>query len=66
MICADPDRRLPAVDPTNREMILSIGAFAENLTLAAGAFGLRAEMQVVAKTSTDREIITVSWFVTSG
>jgi hypothetical protein len=34
--------------------------------LSAGAFGLRAEMQVVAKTSTDREIITVSWLVTSG
>ena len=28
----DPDRRLNAVDPENREVMLSIGAFAENLS----------------------------------
>ena len=37
IIGVDPQRRLPAVDPDNREILLSIGAFAENLSLAAGA-----------------------------
>ena len=60
VIGADPDRRLPAVDPDNREVMLSLGAFAENLSLAAGALGLRAEMRVVAETSFDPEVIEVA------
>ncbi|UCF89926.1 MAG: hypothetical protein JSW39_16675 [Desulfobacterales bacterium] len=60
IIGADPDRRLPAVDPNNRELMLSLGAFAENLFLAAGTFGLKAEMQIIAKTSFDQEIIEVT------
>lgn len=60
IIGADPDRRLPAVDPNNREVMLSLGAFAENLFLAAGTLGLRAEMQIIAKTSFDKEIIEVT------
>ena len=36
IIGADPERRLPAVDPNNREVMLSLGAFVENLSLAAG------------------------------
>jgi nitroreductase len=59
IIGADPDRRLNAVDPDNREVMLSIGAFAENLSLAAGTFGLKAEMVVTAKSPFDREIIKV-------
>lgn len=38
IIGVDPDRRLPAVDPGNREVMLSLGAFAENLSIAAGTF----------------------------
>ncbi len=60
VIGADPDRRLPAVDPDNREVMLSLGAFAENLSLAAGALGLRADMRVVAQTSFDPEVIAVT------
>jgi len=60
IIGADPERRLTAVDPNNREVMLSLGAFAENLSLAAGTFGLRAEMQIIAKTSFDQEIIEVT------
>jgi hypothetical protein len=40
--------------------MMSLGAFAENLSLAAGTFGLKAEMQIIAKTSFDREIIEVA------
>jgi len=59
IIGADPARRLPAVDPNNRETLLSIGAFAENLSLAAGAYGLRAEMDVVATGFFDQDILRV-------
>ena len=38
------DRRkwLPAVDPDQRETLLSLGAFLQNLEFAASAFGYRA------------------------
>ena len=54
---ADPARRLPAVDPDNREVILSIGAFAENLAVAAGAAGLDCDIAVLAHTTADREVL---------
>jgi hypothetical protein len=60
IIEADPERRLPAVDPDNRESMLSLGAFAENLSLASGAMGYAAEIQVIAKESFSRDIIRVS------
>lgn len=59
VICADPARRLPAVDPDNREVMLSLGAFAENLSLAAGIFGFRADMHVIAESSFDQAVIEV-------
>jgi hypothetical protein len=46
IIGLDPLRRLPAVDPNNRESLLSIGAFAESLSLAAGAKGYDTDMEV--------------------
>lgn len=43
MIEVDESRRLPVVDPDNRELLLSIGAFVENLSITAGAMGLIAD-----------------------
>jgi nitroreductase len=43
---ADGARLLPAVDPGNRELMLSLGAFIENLAQAAGASGLTTEVEV--------------------
>jgi hypothetical protein len=60
IIGADPSRRLPAVDPQNREVMLSLGAFAENLALAAGTFGFKAAIKVIAEDSLARDILTVS------
>ena len=37
------ERWLPAVDPDNRETLLSIGSFLENLVLAAGDLGYAVE-----------------------
>jgi hypothetical protein len=60
IIGLDPLRRLPAVDPHNREAMLSIGAFAENLTLAAGMFGLKAKMEILAADPFEQDILKVS------
>jgi hypothetical protein len=56
---ADFDRELPAVDPHNRELLLSLGAFVENLSLAAGAMGLSSDTEVTAKTFTDRDVVRI-------
>jgi hypothetical protein len=60
IISADPNRRLPAVDPNNREVMLSLGAFAENLAIAAGTFGFKSEIEVIAKDPFEPEILKVS------
>ena len=59
IIGSDRKRWLPAVDPENRELFLSIGAFIENLVLAAGTFGYSIDMQIIAKNRTDTEIAEV-------
>lgn len=45
-ILLDPQRLLPAVDPGNREAMISIGAFIENLSQAAATLGLATEVKV--------------------
>lgn len=59
VVGADPDRRLPAVDPQNRELLLSVGAFAENLSLAAAAAGYAAHVEVIAADAFDPDILRV-------
>jgi len=60
IIGADPRRRLPAVDPNNREVLLSLGAFAENLSISASVAGYDAQMEVIARSPQDQEVIRVS------
>ena len=60
VIGLDPQRRLSEVDPDNREALLSIGAFAENLALAAGTCGFQAEMRIIAENPFQQDIIKVS------
>lgn len=45
LLRADPERRLPVVDPSGKEMWLSLGAFVENLDHAARNRGLRLETE---------------------
>lgn len=59
IIEADPMRRLPGVDPQNREAMLSLGAFTENLVLTAGAMGYRADTTVVAENAFDKDIVKI-------
>lgn len=60
LIRSDPQRWLTAVDPANRELLLSFGAFAETLAQAATAQGLHADLAAVATAPTDTDI----WRVT--
>ena len=55
------DRRkwLPAVDPTQRETMLSIGAFMQNLDDAAGALGYVCDWHLLATSNQDERVMEV-------
>ena len=55
----DKTRWLPAVDPNQRETILSIGAFLQNLEYAAGNLGYHCEMTLLAATNQADDIVDV-------
>ncbi len=59
LIGSDKRRWLPAVDPENREMFLGIGAFLENLVLAAGTFGYSVDLKIIAKNRRDADIADI-------
>ncbi len=58
-LVAERSRYLPAVDPGNREMFLSFGAFLETLDQAARALGHVAAITVTAGTREADEIATI-------
>ncbi len=55
------DRRkwLPAVDPEQRETLLSLGAFLQNLEFAAGDFGYACRWTLLATTNQDERVMEV-------
>lgn len=55
----DKTRWLPGVDPTQRETILSIGAFLQNLEFAAGNFGYDCQFTILAASNRDENIVEV-------
>jgi nitroreductase len=59
IIQADNSRRLSQVDPDGRELMLSIGAFWENLEQAAAAMGLQIQSEILATTASDTDIIKI-------
>ena len=56
----DRTKWLPAVDPTQRETMLSIGAFIQNLEYAAGSFGYVCHWNLMATTNQDDRVMEVS------
>ena len=56
---SDRNLRLPAVDPDNRELLLSLGAFLENLVVVARTFGYEAEIEIKATSPFDGEIADI-------
>lgn len=59
MIGSDKSKWLPAVDPAQRETILSIGAFMQNLEYAAGSFGYACDWNLLAATNQDERVLEV-------
>ena len=57
----DKTKWLPAVDPMQRETILSIGAFIQNLGFAANHFGYECQFQQMANTNQDENIVEVKF-----
>ena len=64
-ICNDKRRWLPGVDPTQRETILSIGAFLQNLEYAANNLGYNCEFNILATTNQDEEVVNVKLTATT-
>lgn len=58
-IGSDKGRWLPGVDPTQRETILSIGTFLQNLEYAASYFGYGCQFDTLATSNQDEDIIEV-------
>lgn len=55
----DKSKWLPAVDPNQRETILSISTFVQNLELAADSFGYVCDWNLLAKTNQDEQVLEV-------
>ncbi|MFC3560332.1 Acg family FMN-binding oxidoreductase [Pedobacter jamesrossensis] len=60
IICNDKSKWLPAVDPSQRETILSIGAFMQNLEYAASYYGYRCDWKMLADTNQTEKIMEVT------
>ena len=60
IIGVDSRRRLLVVDEENREVMLALGAFIENLAQAAAAAGFRAEVEILTQDMFAAEIARVS------
>ncbi|NOY09257.1 MAG: hypothetical protein GXP33_10505 [Spirochaetes bacterium] len=59
IVQSDPARWLQKVDPENRELLLSIGSFWENLDQAARASGYEAKTEILAANPKDTDILKV-------
>ena len=66
IIGIDLARCLTVVDPENREALLSIGAFLENLIVAARVKGYDVDVKVVAKHSKDRDVLDIKLYKGNG
>lgn len=56
----DNSKWLPAVDPSQRETILSIGAFLQNLEFAANHYGYSCKFNLLAATNQDENVMKVN------
>ena len=59
IIQSDSTRWIPKVDPDNRELLLSIGTFWENLVLYCLSFGFDAQTEILATNPKDTDILKV-------
>lgn len=59
IVGSDRNRWLSVVDPDNREVLLSIGAFTENLVQAARVFRYGVQIEILAEERTDPEVLQI-------
>src|SRR3978361_15841 len=59
IICNDKSRWLPGVDPTQREPMLSMGAFIQNLEYAAGNLGYGCQLDMLAAGNQDEHVMQI-------
>lgn len=59
IISNDKSKWLPAVDPAQRETILSVGTFIQNLEYAAGSLGYVCQWNLLATTNQDERVMEV-------
>ncbi|MBX7227922.1 MAG: hypothetical protein K1X55_17950 [Chitinophagales bacterium] len=59
VICNDKTKWLPVVDPNQRETILSIGAFIQNLEFSASQLGYSCQFRMLASSNQDKELMEV-------
>jgi hypothetical protein len=62
IVCNDQTKWLNAVDPIQRETILSIGAFLQNVEYAANTLGYDCQFSLLAATNQDAHIMDVKLF----
>jgi nitroreductase len=60
-LVADTRRSLPAIDPDQRLMMMSLGAALENLLVAARSYGLRPKVVYVPHAGAGSVVAEVSW-----
>jgi hypothetical protein len=60
-VSLDPARRLPVVDPADREALLSLGAFLENMVRTGGTMGWAAQVAITGRSALDPDLIRVTW-----
>lgn len=65
LIYADYTRRLPRVDPDDRELIISIGAAIMNLQVAAAHFGYACDVEYYPKANTPELLASAKFFESS-
>lgn len=61
ILALDSTHLLPAVDPDNREALISLGAFLENVISISPKYDLRAEVEIIAETNQDEEVALVTF-----
>ena len=66
IICNDKSKWLPAVDPTQRETILSIGAFIQNMEYAASHYGYCCQWNLLSGSNQDENIMQARLLKTTG
>jgi hypothetical protein len=59
IICNDKTKWLPAVDPLQRETVLSLGAFIQNLEYAANNSGYSCHFTLLAQNNQDEHVMEV-------